>query len=80
MSQHKDIIQFNCRGVRGQYHQLKQLIVEFSPAFILLQEFQIKNASDDKFKVRFGSIIRLSQNVHNIYIKKKTFCEYISNI
>lgn len=50
MSQHKDIIQFNCRGVRGQYHQIKQLIVEFTPKFILLQELQIKKASDVKFK------------------------------
>lgn len=45
-----DIIQFNCRGIRGQFHQIKQLIVEFAPKFILLQELQIKKETDVNFK------------------------------
>lgn len=50
MNQHQDIIQFNCRGIRAQFHQIKQLIVEYSPKFILLQELLIEKDSDVKFK------------------------------
>lgn len=48
--QHQDIIQFNCCGLRGQFHQLSQLIQEVKPKFVLLQELMIKKASDVKFK------------------------------
>lgn len=50
MNQHQDIIQFNCCGLRGQFHQLSQLIQEVTPKFVLLQELMIKKASDVKFK------------------------------
>lgn len=50
MSKQQDIIQFNCCGLRAQYHLLSQLISEVKPKFVLLQELMIKKAEDVKFK------------------------------
>lgn len=35
-----DFIQFNCNGLRAQYHQVALLIKQFSPKFIALQELK----------------------------------------
>lgn len=41
MSSHQDIVQFNCCGIRAQYHHIMQIIKKYTPNFILLQELKI---------------------------------------
>lgn len=45
-----DIIQFNCNGVKGHFHHIKQLIIKYSPKFILLQELKKKKSEQINFK------------------------------
>lgn len=45
-----DIIQFNCNGLRNQSDAIKQLMMDYSPMVILLQELKIKKGESIKFK------------------------------
>lgn len=47
---HVDIIQFNCNGLRGQSDAIKQLIIDYSPLVILLQELRMKKNGKINFK------------------------------
>lgn len=46
----KNIIQFNCNGVRAQFNQIKNLIKIHDPEFILLQELKINDKNRINFK------------------------------
>lgn len=46
---HQDIIQFNCNGLRGHINEINQLIIKYTPNFILLQEIKLK--SDELFTI-----------------------------
>lgn len=46
----KNIIQFNCNGVRAQFNQIENLIKLHDPEFILLQELKINDISQINFK------------------------------
>lgn len=50
MNNHQDFVQFNCNGIRGQRLHIQQIIIKYSPKFILLQELKIKKTDNIKFK------------------------------
>lgn len=50
MENHQDFVQFNCNGIRGNRIHIQQLIIKYSPKFILLQELKIKKKDKIKFK------------------------------
>lgn len=45
-----NIIQFNCNGILGQFNDIKTLIANHDPEFILLQELKISDTSRLTFK------------------------------
>lgn len=45
-----DIIQFNCNGIRGQYHDIREMIVQYNPSVILLQELKMKKGHKIEFR------------------------------
>lgn len=51
----QSIVQFNCNGIRGQYHQILQLINTHNPKFILLQE--LKLGFLDKIKIKGYNLV-----------------------
>lgn len=46
----KDIVQFNCNGIRGHYNLIKQLLHDCTPKFVLLQELKMKKNEKITFK------------------------------
>lgn len=49
-NQHQDFVQFNCNGLRGHRLHIQQLIIKYSPKFILLQELKIRKNDKINFK------------------------------
>lgn len=45
-----DIVQFNCNGLRGNYHQIVQLLRSYNPKFVLLQELKLGYGDKVVFK------------------------------
>lgn len=50
MVQQQDIVQFNCNGVKANYHHILEIVKEFKPKFILLQELRIIKSEELKVK------------------------------
>lgn len=50
MAQQQDIVQFNCNGVKSNYHHILEIVKEFNPKFILLQELRIIKSEELKVK------------------------------
>lgn len=46
----RDIIQFNCNGLRAQFVEIKQLIIDYNPVIILLQELKMKKGTKVEFR------------------------------
>lgn len=50
MTRHQDIVQFNCNGTKSNYHHILEIVKEFNPKFILLQELRIVKSDELKIK------------------------------
>lgn len=50
MDNHQDVVQFNCNGIRGNRIHIQQIIIKYTPKFILLQELRINKTDKISFK------------------------------